>query len=150
MKVEAVRDAFISDYEALQFMSHLQRRHQWVVDDDVEMADDRRRKKKQYNHPELQAITKDVVNYLSANKNADPEEEQEPVKSGITRMNDEKFTTLMQTLNQFDLYKAEKLQLVNQLPLNIVHLYALVEECDSRFSEEQVSAIIDAITTACL
>ncbi|AMD22157.1 HGL183Wp [Eremothecium sinecaudum] len=154
MKIETVRDAFLSDYEVLQFLSKLQRKHQWVTDGDIEMTDSKSkwRKPRPYNHPELQSITRDTVNYLSMNKETDPEDAEQPAsqptKSGITRLNDEKFTILMRKLGEFDLYKLEKLQIVNQLPTNVVHLFSIVEECDSRYSEEQISAIIEAVQEA--
>lgn len=152
MEIKNFRDAFLSNYEVLNFMSKLQRKHQWAVEEDIDMTEDKKwKRKKQYNHPELQAITRDVVNYLSISKELDPEDSLAsagPPRSGITRMNDDSFTQLMKNLNKFKLYKIEKLQLVNQLPSNVVHLYSIIEECDSRFTEDELASMIDIIRKA--
>lgn len=155
MKIESVRDAFLSDYEVLQFLSQLERRHDWGLNQDDELAagNNRKRKRRPYNHPELQAITRDTIRYLSEAKGAADAEESEAgagdAKSPLTKINDKKFAELMTQLNQFSLFKAEKLQIVNQLPTNLVHLYAIVEECDSRFSEEQSGQILEIVRNAC-
>ena len=51
----------------------------------------------------------------------------------------------MEFLNQFELMKVEKLQIVNSLPRSLVVLYALVEECEDRFGEETSESIIEKI-----
>ncbi|CEP62693.1 DNA-directed RNA polymerase III subunit RPC17 LALA0_S06e01552g [Lachancea lanzarotensis] len=155
MKIDTVRDAFISDYEVLQFLAQLERRHDWSSNsDDVDMTD-KKRKRRPYNHPELQAITRDTIRYLSEAKgtgDGDGTEEEgakKEAKSPLTRLNDTKFSALMGVLNEFSLFKAEKLQIVNQMPLNLVHLYSIVEECDSRFTPEETERIIGAIQECC-
>ncbi|SCU79214.1 LAFA_0B01530g1_1 [Lachancea sp. 'fantastica'] len=153
MKIETVRDAFISDYEVLQFLSQLERRHDWNSDGDVNMTD-KKRKRRPYNHPELQAITRNTIRYLSEAKGAGDGEETEEgakkeAKSPLTKMNDTKFSTLMNQLNEFSLFKAEKLQIMNQMPSNLVHLYSIVEECDSRFTSEETEKMITAIQQFC-
>ncbi|SCU91487.1 LADA_0F10264g1_1 [Lachancea dasiensis] len=151
MKIDSVRDAFLSDYEVLQFLSHLERRHEWTMDEDVDMTGkDKKRKRRPYNHPELQAITRDTIRYLSEPKGVVDAENPEgdgdtKVRSPLTKLNDQKFSELMNKLNEFSLFKAEKLQIVNQLPTNLVHLYAIVEECDSRFTEDQTAQIVEAV-----
>lgn len=148
MKILEARDAFFSDYETLQFLSKLERQHHW--DDDT--IQDRRDKKKMkthrpYNNPELQAITRDTITYLSTDKGV-AQEEEEPSgddnkkKSPISSLNDQKFSELVTELNEFDLFKAEILQIVNQLPTTMVHLYAVVEECDTRFTETQIEKML--------
>lgn len=157
MKIVEARDAFFSDYEVLQFLSKLERQHHW--DDESSFQDQHQKKKlktnRPYNHPELQAITRDVIAYLSINKGPNPQdnqdnEEEELVdknqnKSSISKINDEQFTEMVRKLNQFELFKAEKLQIVNQLPSSMVHLYSVVEECDSRFTEEQIDQILSIV-----
>lgn len=149
MKIESVRDAFLSDYEVLQFLSQLERRHDWGLNQEDAGAN-KKRKRRPYNHPELQAITRDTIRYLSEAKGATETEEgsASDAKSPLTKLNDQKFTELMTRLNQFELFKAEKLQIVNQLPTNLVHLFAIVEECDSRFPEEQSAQILEAVQLA--
>ncbi|SCU82575.1 LAME_0C01838g1_1 [Lachancea meyersii CBS 8951] len=149
MKIDTVRDAFLSDYEVLQFLLHLERRHEWTPEEDVDMIN-KKRKRRPYNHPELQAITRDTIRYLSEPKGAADGEDAETgakidAKSPLTKLNNTKFSTLMAKLNEFSLFKAEKLQIVNQMPTNLVHLYSIVEECDSRFTPEQADEIIGAV-----
>ncbi|CCC69771.1 hypothetical protein NCAS_0D01900 [Naumovozyma castellii] len=161
MKVIEPRDAFLSDYEVLQFLSKLERRHHW--DDETTLANQKNKKmkkkiKRPYNHAELQNITRNTINYLSMNKNFiqqgeddvdDPQEakvvNESNIKSAICNLNDERFTEFMQRLNEFDLFKVEKLQIVNDFPTNMVHLYSIIEECDSRFNEEQIEQILSIV-----
>ncbi|QLL33569.1 hypothetical protein HG536_0E04800 [Torulaspora globosa] len=149
MKILEARDAFFSDYETLQFLSKLERQHHW--DEDSTTHDRRDKKKikthKPYNNPELQAITRDTIAYLTTDKGVPQEDDEssgnnDKKKSAISSLNDQRFSELVAQLNNFDLFKAEKLQIVNQLPTTMVHLYAVVEECDTRFTQEQIEQIL--------
>ncbi|GCE98579.1 hypothetical protein ZYGM_004465 [Zygosaccharomyces mellis] len=147
MKVIEARDSFLSDYEVLQFLAKLERQHHW--DEESTLVNQKNQRKKikthrPYNHPELQAITRDTIAYLLSNKGADQEEDT-PTTSPISRLNDKRFCELVRSLNQYSLFKAEKLQIVNQLPQSMVHLYSIVEECDSRFTQEQMDTMISNI-----
>lgn len=51
----------------------------------------------------------------------------------------------MKYLHELKLTKAEKLQIVNLLPRTMVEFYLIVEECEDRFGEEQVEAILAKI-----
>lgn len=146
MKILEARNAFFSDYETLQFLSKLERQHHW---DDDSTVQDRRDKKKikthrPYNNPEMQSVTRDTITYLSTDKGVPQDEDESAAtkKSPISSLNDHTFGELIAQLNQFDLFKAEKLQIANQLPTTMVHLYAVVEECDTRFTEEQIEQIL--------
>lgn len=174
MRVIKARDAFFSDYEALQFLSKLQRKHRWDENSLQEMKNFNKNKKgrfqkRPYNHPVLQGIVNDTLSYLTISKSItatqdnEEEEEEENEKeeneetkkkenekqrqSPLTKLNDEMFTQLMNKLNNFELYKIEKLQIVNQLPTNMVHLFSIVEECDSRFTEDQINEMIELVAS---
>lgn len=173
MRVIKARDAFFSDYEALQFLSKLQRKHRWDENSLQEMKNFNKNKKgkfqkRPYNHPVLQGIVNDTLSYLTISKsiaatqdNEEEEEENEKEEneetkkkenekqrqSPLTKLNDEMFTQLMNKLNNFELYKIEKLQIVNQLPTNMVHLFSIVEECDSRFTEDQINEMIELVAS---
>lgn len=160
MRVIQARDAFISDYEAYQFLSTLQKKNLWDDESLKELAKINKTKKgkfqkRPYNHPVLQGIVNDTLSYLTISKTVaaeegeegESEEAKQERRAPITKMNDESFTELMNKLNQFDLYKIEKLQIVNQLPTNMVYLFAIVEECDSRFSEDQINEILKIISS---
>ncbi|KAK5773954.1 DNA-directed RNA polymerase III subunit RPC17 PWA37_003078 [Arxiozyma heterogenica] len=168
MRVIKARDAFFSDYEALQFLSKLQRKHRWDENSLQEMKNFNKNKKgrfqkRPYNHPVLQGIVNDTLSYLTISKsiaatqdNEEEKEENEETKkkenekqrqSPLTKLNDKMFTQLMNKLNNFELYKIEKLQIVNQLPTNMVHLFSIVEECDSRFTEDQINEMIELVAS---
>ncbi|CAI4034401.1 hypothetical protein SMKI_10G1910 [Saccharomyces mikatae IFO 1815] len=158
MKVLEERNAFLSDYEVLKFLSDLEREHLWDEKSQAALKKNRSKGKQNrpYNHPELQGITRNVVNYLSINKNYINQEDEgeerkssgvkDVEKSAISRMSDQSFGDLMTKLNSFKLFKAEKLQIVNQLPANMVHLYSIVEECDARFDEKRIEEMLEIIS----
>lgn len=151
MKIVNTRDAFISDYEAIKFLSTLQRKNKW---DEQSLKNNKRT----YYNLTLQNMISDTLAYLEVDKNYIPndEEEDEDVEDGdankvvkgkspLLRFNDNKFTDLINELKKFELYQIELLQIVNQLPTNMVHLFALVEECDSRYSEVEIEEMIAII-----
>ena len=131
MKVVETRDAFLSDYEVLQFLSKLERQHHWNEEPTTDPNSKKKAKKHgTYNHPELEFITKNAITYLGIDKNSMPQEEDDEddeasgqqdqppkdARSPLSRLNDDRFCELVRRLNAFELFKAEKLQLVNQLP----------------------------------
>lgn len=150
MKIVNTRDAFISDYEAIKFLSTLQRKNKW----DAQSL--KQNKRTYYNLP-LQNMISDTLAYLEVDKNYIPNDEENAEeengdekkttkgKSPLLRFNDEKFTELINDLKKFGLYQIEMLQIANQLPTNMVHLFSLVEECDTRYSEEQIEDMIEII-----
>ncbi|KAG0663845.1 hypothetical protein C6P45_000741 [Maudiozyma exigua] len=157
MKVIEKRDAFLSDYEVFQFLTNLETSHGWDDETQALLQQNRRKKiktKKPYNNVTLQRITRDTISYLRVNKSyiaQDEDEEMDEVtknqnmSSPICKLQNDQFSELMRDLNRFELFKIEKLQIVNQLPSNMVHLYSIVEECDSRFNEDQINEIISII-----
>ncbi|KAH3899070.1 related to DNA-directed RNA polymerase III subunit RPC9 [Saccharomycodes ludwigii] len=149
MKIESVRESFLSDYEVYTFLKDLQRKNGWLYVENKKNHNNRN--KYSYNNPELESITKNVVDYLATPKSMNPDEEDQS-NSGSTsgtdnllKFTNDKFIKLLQKLNCYKLYKIEKLQLVNQLPTNFVHLYSIIEECDSRFSEQEIEQILTDI-----
>ncbi|CAG98800.1 DNA-directed RNA polymerase III subunit RPC17 [Kluyveromyces lactis] len=155
MRVLEEKNAFMSDYETLQFLISLQNQHRWTSGSKSD-----RKHNKPYYHPELQTITRDTVRYITQRSTTaeDPEEPEtsdktvpnNANKSTLLNLTTDQFSTLMQELNAFPLYKAEKLQIVNQLPTNLVHLYSIVEECESRLDEGQVTSLLECISRTCL
>lgn len=149
MKILETRDAFLSDYEVYKFLSDLQEQHRWTH------VSKGTRRPRAYNHPELQSITHETLKYLGVNKNFVPQEGDEAngdennkhsTEAAICRFDDRKFEELVRKLNDYHLFKGEKLQIVNQLPTNMVSLYAIVEECDSRFTEQEIEGMIALIS----
>ena len=52
---------------------------------------------------------------------------------------------LLEYLRGFELTRMEKLQVLNILPRNLVEFYAVVEECEERFSPDQIDQILNTI-----
>ncbi|CAI4043784.1 DNA-directed RNA polymerase III subunit RPC17 SKDI_10G1980 [Saccharomyces kudriavzevii IFO 1802] len=159
MKVLEERNAFLCDYEVLEYLTDLEKKHLWDQESLAALKKNRSKGKnnRPYNHPELQGIIRNVVNYLSINKNYINQEDEDEKKenagaedaerSPISKMSNESFGELMTKLNSFKLFKAEKLQIVNQLPANMVHLYSIVEECDARFDEKTIEEMLEIISS---
>lgn len=116
MKVLEERDEFVSDYEVLQHLKG------------IKVSNNKKKK----TVTSLETVQQEVVGYLS----------QRPCS---LIENDEKFILLMSFLNQYNLVKVEKLQLVNLLPRSMVHLYSIVEECDQRFDEDTCEVFLNKI-----
>ena len=53
----------------------------------------------------------------------------------------------MHAMKDFELTKAEKLQLLNNRPTSMVEMYLMVEETEERMTEEQMSQLMNAIVT---
>lgn len=52
---------------------------------------------------------------------------------------------LMELLKSYDLTRMEKLQIVNLVPRSEVEFFAIVEECEDRFSEDQIAQVLDYV-----
>lgn len=138
MKVLQERDSFLSNYEVLTHLSGLKKKYNWTFtpEDEAALAASSKAKHRQKRFTacgeDLEVVTRDVSSYL--NKTL-----------GTTRISEPDFVGMMKFLNQFELMKIEKLQIVNSLPRSMVHLYALVEECDQRFNEEVCESIVNKV-----
>lgn len=132
MKILAERAAFLLDFEVFQHLEELKEKYNWTFtpEDDAKQKS----KKKRFTAAGLglEVATRDISQYLSKN-------------AGGSYPSLDAFGQLMAFLNQFELMKAEKLQIVNSLPRSMVHLYGLVEECDQRFDEEVCESILAKI-----
>ena len=67
--------------------------------------------------------------------------------SPCAQQSTEKIKLFLQALSQFKLKQTEKLQILNSCPAKPVDLHILVEECDSRFSDEEVDSILTLVQT---
>ncbi|CAM9023966.1 unnamed protein product [Wickerhamomyces anomalus] len=90
------------------------------------------KKKRAYN-PNLESISRDVTSYLS--------------KSPTALQTVDNITQAMKDLSQYKLEKVEKLQIINSAPYSLVNLYSIVEECDQRFSEQEIEDILQIVQT---
>ena len=136
MQILNERDSFLSNYEVDQHLKQMKKKYNWTFseEDEKELQQDKRRNKNRFTACglNLEVITRDILSYISHSPTAI-----------IT--SDEQFKELVTFLNQFELMKVEKLQIVNTLPRSMVTLYSLVEECDQRFDEESCERIIGKI-----
>ncbi|KAK6462556.1 putative DNA-directed RNA polymerase III subunit [Scheffersomyces coipomensis] len=137
MKILKEREGFLTNFEVEQHLTDIKKKYNWTFDekDDEELQKDKRKNKKRFDAcgVNLEVITRDVLSYVH---NGPP--------SNIDNV--ENFKSLGIFLNQYDLMKVEKLQIMNSLPRSMVILYSLVEECDQRFNEEKCEAIINKIS----
>lgn len=117
MEIKTARAGFLSNHEVYTLLKETQ-------------GDDPKRSRK---HPgELDTVVRDCIGHLELTT---------PVKIQTP----EAISALMAYLNALELEKAEKLQIVNTLPRSLVTLYAVVEECDLRFTEEQCEEMITKV-----
>lgn len=63
--------------------------------------------------------------------------------------NDETVAAILNDLKEYELTKSEKLELINHLPSSLVELQLLIEENEERFTEEQMSNILEIISSKC-
>lgn len=132
MKILAERSAFLLDFEILQHLEELKEKYNWSFTPEDDAKQKGRKKRFTAAGLGLEVATRDIILYLSKN-------------AASKYPNAESFTALMTFLNQFELMKVEKLQIVNSLPRSMVHLYGLVEECDQRFDEDACESILAKI-----
>ncbi|RLV93500.1 DNA-directed RNA polymerase III subunit RPC9 [Spathaspora sp. JA1] len=137
MQILKERDCFLSNYEVAQHLKGIKKKYNWTFteQDEQELQKDKRgNRNKRFTACglNLEVITKEVLSYV----------EHSP-SGAITT--DDHFKQLVKYLNQFELMKVEKLQIVNNLPRSMVTLYSLVEECDQRFNEDICQGILDKI-----
>uniref|UniRef100_A0A0L0NWY4 DNA-directed RNA polymerase III subunit RPC9 n=1 Tax=Candidozyma auris TaxID=498019 RepID=A0A0L0NWY4_CANAR len=132
MKVLKERVAFLLDYEVLEHLNGLKEKYNWTFTPQEEKDSKSKRKRFTGAGLDLEVITRDIT--LCLGKLAAGE-----------IPNTEAVMEIMTFLNQYELMKVEKLQILNSLPRSMVHLYALVEECDQRFDEETCEAILAKI-----
>lgn len=89
---------------------------------------------KQDKAPEnLATITFQLQKYLqSANK-------------GAAVSSDTALTRRLRTLQAYDLEKIEKIMVLNAMPRKLVELHVLIEECDQRFTQEQLETLLQEL-----
>lgn len=132
MKILNPRDKFLSNYEVLTHLKEIKKKNNWTFKPEEDNAYNKKKKRFTACGLDLETITRDLLSYL---------------EGGPTGQiaSTEQFTELIKCLNEFDLMKIEKLQIINSLPRSPVTLYAVVEEFDQRFDDEACEKIIDKI-----
>lgn len=122
MKVETEREKLLSNFEVFEHLKEIQLDNHWQATD---------KKFKRSFNPDLEAITRDLTSYLS--------------KTQAQTQSTDSLVQAMGKLAQFDLEKIEKLQIINSTPYSLVTLYAIIEECDQRFTEDESNQILEIV-----
>ncbi len=137
MKIEVSRDKLLSNYEVYEHLSKIQDKNAWFFTV-PETRTKTGKKKKRRNIDsliDLEIITKDLSRYLVQNNQSN----DTPVQSVIN---------LVLGLNMYKLEMIEKLQILNMLPRSMVLLYAIIEDCDQRFSEEECEDLLSLVNSS--
>ncbi|KAL1934358.1 hypothetical protein VTP01DRAFT_6540 [Rhizomucor pusillus] len=59
----------------------------------------------------------------------------------------EQVQQFLEAFSQFELTRAEKLQILNLRPRSTVDIYLIIEECEERFGEEDLDSMLNIIAT---
>lgn len=65
-----------------------------------------------------------------------------PAGNGAKPQDAESIDSFVREIKRFELEKAEVLQLINITPQSLPVLYNVIEECDQRFSNEEMDEIL--------
>ncbi|MED6121516.1 hypothetical protein PIB30_030944 [Stylosanthes scabra] len=57
----------------------------------------------------------------------------------------ESINEFLKSVKSYDLAKAEILNLINMRPANIVEIFPIIESCDTRFSDEELTEIVEIV-----
>lgn len=146
MQIIKERDSFLSNFEVYDHLKHIKQKYSWTFSPEEELALQQDQQQDNYHKKhhqkqknrftacglDLEVATRDVLQFMENN-------------AEITQVDVDNFKQLMSFLNQFELMKVEKLQIVNALPRSLVVLYLLVEDCEERFSVEICEDIVGKI-----
>jgi DNA-directed RNA polymerase subunit F len=61
------------------------------------------------------------------------------------KQTEENVVIFLQRTKEFDISKVEKLQLLNYRPASLVDLFVILENCEDRFSAEQLDQILETV-----
>lgn len=130
MKILQQRDKLLSNFEAYQHLCEVQKENEWGFT----IPQTNKKRKNRFNPQllDLEIISRDLSNYLvKMNQGND--------------VTTENFINLMLVLNSFELEIIEKLMIMNLLPRSLVNLYAIIEECEERFSQDKCEEMLSNI-----
>ncbi|RCI00639.1 hypothetical protein CU097_005158 [Rhizopus azygosporus] len=121
MQIKNARSALITNYEVLRLLEENQQNQKLLQAQDLSIE-----------YPEsLRTVQFELTEYLK----------QTPVGSQTPAQ----VTNFLEAISQFDLTRAEKLQILNLRPKSAVEIYLVIEECEERFSEEDLENMINII-----
>ncbi|ORX62799.1 hypothetical protein DM01DRAFT_1297608 [Hesseltinella vesiculosa] len=121
MIIKNARAALVSNYEVLALLEERQDYQKHMVKANPNLE-----------YPEhLRTIQFELISFLGT--------------TPCHRQNPERIHSLLQKLAPFQLTMGEKLHIVNHRPASDVDIYLLIEECEERFTPDQVQEMIDLI-----
>ncbi|KAK1219846.1 hypothetical protein PQX77_017423 [Marasmius sp. AFHP31] len=142
MEVIDTRSALLSNFEVLNLLRELENEHiartktALRVKKEEEDPSAQSSKRVEAVTPEnLRTIQVEAIQYLSA--------DYQPTRSQTT----EGVRKLTKDLRQYDLTKAEKLQVVNLAPTTPVELYVIVEELEDRLGDN-MNSVLEHVQTS--
>ncbi|ORE04780.1 hypothetical protein BCV72DRAFT_231037 [Rhizopus microsporus var. microsporus] len=121
MQIKNARSALITNYEVLRLLEENQQNQKLLQAQDLSI---------EYSES-LRTVQFELTEYLK----------QTPVGSQTPAQ----VTNFLEAISQFDLTRAEKLQILNLRPKSAVEIYLVIEECEERFSEEDLENMINII-----
>ncbi|ORY94684.1 HRDC-like protein [Syncephalastrum racemosum] len=123
MKIKNPRSAMLSNFEVLQVLTEQQDKQKAEQTDDpnANVAGN------------LRTVQFEVTEYLKDT----PCSTQDP----------QQIEAFLESMEPYKLTRAEKLQLLNLRPRSVVEIYIIVEECEERFTEEEVEQILNNISS---
>lgn len=130
MKILQQRDKLLSNFEVYQHICDVQKENEWGFT----IPPTQKKRKNKFNPQllDLEIVTRDLGQYLTKSNQGNDIEQQN-------------FVDLMLFLNSYEIEVIEKLMIMNLLPRSLVNLYAIIEECESRFTQEECEAILEAV-----
>ncbi|KAG2237874.1 RNA polymerase Rpb4-domain-containing protein [Thamnidium elegans] len=121
MHIKNIRSALISNYEVLKLLEESQEAQKRVQNADPLVE-----------YPEhLRTVQFELTEYLK--------------ETPCSTQTPEQVSDFLQALSKYDLTKAEKLQILNWRPKSTVEIYLIIEECEERFSEEDLEEMLNSI-----
>ncbi|CAO3675279.1 unnamed protein product [Umbelopsis vinacea] len=121
MEVVNARAALLSNYEVLQLLN--------------ERMETQKQRQKEYPNIEyaenLRTIQFEIKTALE--------------KSPSSTQDEEQVYNFLNAMKRWELTKAEKLQILNLRPKTPVELHILIEECEERYSPEQLEELLELI-----
>ncbi|KAK9479409.1 RNA polymerase [Lipomyces japonicus] len=121
MKIESVRDKLLTNYEVLEFVNSIKQKQKRAAS----------KHKAVFKTENLETIVLELQGYLKAT----PAGKQSP----------DDIRNFIEQIAEYGLEKAELLQIINVAPTSAVTLHALIEECDSRLTDEQRDHILEIV-----
>ncbi|KAI8970166.1 HRDC-like protein [Mycotypha africana] len=123
MQIKNARSALLSNYEVFRLLEESQATQKRLQKADPTIT-----------YPEhLRTVQFELTEYLK----------ETPCSTQTT----EQIANFLNQMSPYNLTKAERLMLLNLRPKDLVGVYLVIEECEERFNEEELEAMLNIIVT---